>query len=144
MSWRVRLRVECQREPEQCAGDPLFICDAKIHIIRQIIYNNIQNGVFNRLIKGVVEAESLPKRGGSAKDLPIFVPRFRAISSVGSERSPHTREVTGSSPVLPTPPKGPYPNEAPAPLPLGRGAFFCSFAVGDVSLSNGPVVQRIE
>ena len=26
----------------------------------------------------------------------------RAFSSAGSERSPHTREVTGSSPVLPT------------------------------------------
>ena len=31
----------------------------------------------------------------------------RAFSSAGSERSPHTREVTGSSPVLPTTPKKP-------------------------------------
>ena len=31
----------------------------------------------------------------------------RAFSSAGSERSPHTREVTGSSPVLPTTPKEP-------------------------------------
>ena len=31
----------------------------------------------------------------------------RAFSSAGSERSPHTREVTGSSPVLPTNQKKP-------------------------------------
>ena len=31
----------------------------------------------------------------------------RAFSSAGSERSPHTREVTGSSPVLPTTLKSP-------------------------------------
>ena len=65
----------------------------------------------------------------------IFAVPFWAISSVGSERSPHTRKVTGSNPVLPTPPKEPRPQpEAPAPLlPRSRGFFLlrggrCFFA----------------
>ena len=47
---------------------------------------------------------------------PIFAVPFRAISSVGSERSPHTRKVTGSNPVLPT----------TAPAPASRGFFLPS------------------
>ena len=53
--------------------------------------------------------QALAKRKG----LCIFAVRFngsgaeRAFSSAGSERSPHTREVTGSSPVLPTTQKKP-------------------------------------
>ena len=57
----------------------------------------------------------------------IFAVHFRAISSVGSERSPHTRKVTGSNPVLPTPPKGPFPQKRPRPRSsLESGLFLAS------------------